>query len=293
MTTRIDEILASGIREILQDGTHKTDRTTVGGNIYKFGQSFHYDLSNVNPNQYYVGFMQHRTFAPRIAFEELMWMLRGQTDVQILQDKNIHIWDGNSSIEYLAKVGKSHITPNTIGKGYGYQMRNFNGVDQLVNVYNQLKTNPNKRTSRISLWNPADFDDTALEPCHHGYTFSTNGNNVLNLHQEMRSNDVMFGRPYNIAFASLWLTFFAIALDMEVGEVFFTGTDCHIYDNQIEVAKDTLKVYDSRPKEYTRPYITINKELNSLEDILELEWSDIEVHNWKKGEKIGNAKMAV
>lgn len=293
MTTRIDKILVDGMQEILDNHTHKTDRTSVGGNLYKFGQSFLYDISNKNPNQYYVGFMQHRTFAPRIAFEELMWMLRGQTDVKILQDKNISIWDGNSSIDYLKKVGKEHITPNTIGKGYGYQMRNFNGVDQLVNVYNQLKTNPNKRTSRITLWNPADFNDTALEPCHHGYTFSSDGNGVLNLHQEMRSNDVVFGRPYNIAFATLWLTFFAITLDMEVGQVFFTGTDCHIYDNQIEVAKETIKRYNSRTEEFKRPYITINKDLHSLEDILNLEWDDIVVHNWEKGDKIGNASMAV
>lgn len=289
MTTRIDKQIIDLLDDVIQNGNYKEDRTSVGSNLSVFGRSFHYDCSG---DKNYVAFMQCRTFSPRIAFEELMWMLRGQVDVKILQDKNIKIWDGNSSVDYLRSINKEHIEPNTIGKGYGYQMRNMNGVDQLVETFNGLKSNAVGRRHVISLWNPADFNDMALEPCHNYYGFYSDGKRLC-LHQQMRSNDVFFGNPYNVAFSTMWMTFFALALGLEVGELFFTVTDAHVYTNQIDAAKETIKNYRRLDKEFTRPYITVKKELTCLEDILSLEWEDIEVHNWERGNKIGNAKMAV
>ena len=285
----IDNIYRLTIANILGNGQEKPDRTTVGGNVSAFGITHKIKIKKNSDGSYNVPFLQLRTFAPRIAFEELMWMIRGQTDASILQDKNIHIWDGNTSEEYLERVGKSHIPVGSIGKGYGHQFRNFNGVDQLQEVFNGLKSNPNGRRHHISLWNPADFNDMALEPCHYGYTFY-HSNGVLSLQQTMRSSDWMFGFPYNIAFASMFLIFMAEALGMETGEVFWVGTDVHIYHNQLSLANKVLS--QELPTNASNPQIKLKKELTSLEELLELEWSDIEVLDFQRGPVIEKVDMA-
>lgn len=286
--TKVDIDYRSTIRYILEEGITKPDRTDVGENVSVFGLSHKYRIDKTDRG-YEVPFLQVRKFAPRIAFEELMWMIRGDTDAGSLQEKRIYIWDGNTSADYLNSIGKSHIPVGTIGKGYGHQFRNFNGVDQLVEVFESLKNNPNGRRHHISLWNPSDFPDMALEPCHYGYTFY-HVDGRLSLQQTMRSSDWVFGFPYNIAFASMFLIFMAEALGYEPSEVFWVGTDVHIYKNQIKLAN---KVVDhDYGWSLGQPKINVKKKLTSLEDILTLEWTDIEVLDFTTGPEFEKVQMA-
>lgn len=279
----------SMIRHILKDGMQSDDRTGVGTRKV-FGTSFKVDVSDG-----YLPLFRGRFIAARIAFEELMWMLRGQTDVGILQEKKIHIWDGNSSAEYLKTYGKEHIEPNTIGKGYGYQFRNFNGVDQLEDVVSGIQNNPNGRRHVISLWNPADFDDMSLHPCHFLYEFMVTGN-TLNIHQHLRSADVILGNPTNIVFATMFLGLVAKLCKLEAGTVWQTATDAHIYENHVQPINDLLDVIEGRETEWLgivnqKPTWKINKEFDTLEEMLNVQWEDIEVENYQYLTKYGRKEF--
>jgi thymidylate synthase len=113
-------------------------------------------------------------------------MMSGSTDVTELQSKNIHIWDGNSTREFLDARGLYNVPTNQIGKAYGYQYRNFGGVtDQVQNVFNSLRDNPTSRRHVVSIWNPNELHEMALEPCAYSYTF-VYINGTLNLDMQMR-----------------------------------------------------------------------------------------------------------
>jgi thymidylate synthase len=291
--SQYDSYLLRDVKDIVNNGTWSDDRTSVGRNKKQFGHTFRIPIPEMH-DQFEMPFQQSRAFAPRIAFEELMWMLRGETDSYILKDKGINIWDANTSREFLDKKGLYNVNEGDIGKGYGYQMRNFHGVDQLRSVYNSLRDNPTSRYHLINLWNPAELSEMALPPCHYAYTFCvTNEGKTLNLHQSMRSSDVLYGRGYNVAFASMWLVFFAQALDMQVGEIFFTATDSHIYENQMDLANRMLNTYGKLGSiTFTPPLLKVNKELTCLNDVLDLEWSDIEISGFKSGPKFLSPEMA-
>jgi len=259
---------------IIKNGHSALDRTSVGSNKKVFGVTYKYEVGKENR----MPFMFCRAFNPRIAFEELMWMLRGQTDAKILQDKGIRIWDGNTTREFLDKNGLHDVPTGFIGKGYGYQMRSFGGVDQLQKLFDGLKNNPNDRRHIINFWNVPELPEMALPPCHYDYQFVPVGN-ILNLRFTLRSSDVVFGLPYNMAFAAMWLSFFSKALKMTPGEIMYVGTDVHVYSNQFELVEKTTTQFNNLWKGLSlpEPKININKELSSLDDILALEYSDIEV----------------
>jgi thymidylate synthase len=291
MSDSFDKQFSDSLNRVLRTGSNSDDRTGVG-NKKVVNHSFENKIGSPFGDEYNLPLLRLRKISARIAFEELMWMLRGSTDVKDLQDKNIHIWDGNSSREYLDSIGKHHIKENTIGKAYGYQMRNFNGVDQLKNVFDGLCSNPVGRRHLISFWNPADFKDMALEPCHYSYNFVVENSpvgNVVNLVQTIRSNDVLLGNPTNVVFASFFLAIMAKATGMIAGTVYTNAADFHIYKNHLHHAKilalpDILEMAENYPTQH----FVINKDLNTLDDVLSLEYSDIEftsdkyeyVFNW-------------
>lgn len=257
------------------------DRTGVG-TIKSFGTTIHTPMFNwVDTELKILPALRLRKLGPRIAFEELMWMLRGQTDVQILRDKNIHIWDGNSNRDFLDRRGLTHLPEWDIGKAYGYQMRNFNGVDQLTEVYNSLRDDPMGRRHLISFWNPGDLDEMALPSCHYSYNFvvSNNGNGLtLNLLFNMRSADSILGVPNNMMFAGFWLHMFAQALGYSVGALKVCCADFHIYMNHVEATRVLLHRWQTNKLRIGDPVtFRFNKDLNSLDDILGMEWSDIEM----------------
>ena len=279
------------IDEVEVFGNWADDRTSVGRSRQMFGGDIRFHTrGKLAP------LIQCRTMSPRIAFEELMWMLRGSTDVSELQAKGIHIWDGNSTRAFLDARGLERTPENTIGKAYGYQYRSFGGItDQVAKVFNELKTNPTSRRHVISIWNPNDADQMALEPCFWGYTF-VYINGVLNLDVTSRSSDVVFGLPYNLAFSYFWLLLFSRALGYEMGSIRLSMANAHYYENQLPLVNKLLDddLYDSLATKQT-PYCTITKQLETLDDVLSVTWDDIKVHDWVRGDKLveDHIEMAV
>lgn len=226
------------VKDILTNGYETDDRTGVG-TIKIPGAEMRVDMSSEPGQRMILPALTLRRVFPRVAFEELFWMLSGSCDARELQAKNIRIWDGNSSREYLDSVGLEHIREGFIGKGYGHQFRNFNGVDQLSNVLDSLRNNPSDRRMMISLWNPADLKESALPPCHVLYQFISTGN-VLHLRFYQRSSDFILAASQNFMFAAFFLHFFAQLSGHRAGSLTHLIGDCHIYKNHVDVAKELL-----------------------------------------------------
>lgn len=227
---------------ILVEGTKCEDRTGVS-HWKVFDETFYYNLYNDDISRF-LPILKTRKVSPRIAFYELMWMLNGSTDVEWLQEKDIHIWNGNSTREFLDSVGLRHIRKNHIGKAYGYQFRNSNGVDQLNQVYKDLLNKKFHRRHMIDLWNTNDMKEMALPPCVYSYQFVPIGN-TLNLKVVQRSCDFILGQPYNAMFSSMFLIFMAAIVGMQPGTVAHSMTDIHIYDSHMDAAGILLDRYNA------------------------------------------------
>ena len=275
----VDKAESKGFRDV-RDG-HK--RCSL------FGRQLRFNLEESFP------LMTHKKVFVRGAFEELMWMLRGQTDNQILKDKNVHIWD----------LWEGQIDPNNpteLGKIYGDLWRNFgyvageyvltdrngrdiyedclDGFDQIEWVKNEIKTNPSSSRMLVSGWNPQVSTTTPKEavlPCCHVLFqfFVEDGKLSCQLYQ--RSGDFVVGNSLNIVFYSLLTHLMAQQCDLDVGEFIITFGDVHLYSDQLEMAKEIL----TRPT-YDFPQIKINK----AKDLYSYEWSDIEILNYVSGDKI-------
>lgn len=234
---------------------------------------------------------------------ELLWFLRGETNIKYLVDNNVNIWNKDAYRWYLKhfehqadclsyeefiqaiKSGEKHKSPiheqyhyGDLGKVYGYQWRNQNGVDQVADVVKGLQENPFSRYHIIDGWNKADFKDMALPPCHLLYQFIVRpieGQGMkfyLDLNMYQRSCDTFLGVPFNIASASLLLKIMANVAGMEEGVFNWIGGDTHIYVNHVDAVKEQL----SRT-EKTLPQLKLKKDLKTLEDIENLEYEDFEL----------------
>ena len=263
------------IKDIIENGVKSDDRTGVG-TTKVFSRNLVFDLKQGFP------IITTRKVSLRIAFEELKWMMSGSTDANVLKDKNIFIWNGNTTTEFQQSVGLGYLKEGSIGKGYGWQIRNYgadytsndehtDGVDQLSEVVKSLTENPNGRRHIMCYWNPSQLSEAVLPPCHLYCQFVVTGN-TLNLQWVQRSVDVPYGLPYNIMFYSLLLTFIASITGYEVGEVAFNGVDVHIYDNQMNMCKDQIKRIP-----YDPPVLHVKKQVKSIEDMLSLEYTDLEL----------------
>lgn len=287
---------------------------------------------------------------------ELLWFLRGETNIKYLVDNNVNIWNGDAYRWYLKQAKdrgfeskyntidefiiavkntnyelkdgenvsnwidghwESQYKLGDLGKVYGYQWRNQNGVDQIKDVINGLKTNPYSRYHIIDGWNKADFPEMALPPCHLLYQFivrpltleeririyagyegqtyeefKDNWNSkkqwvddlelmsipkfYLDLNMYQRSCDSFLGVPFNLASMSLFLMIIAKTTNMVAGIANWIGGDTHLYVNHLEEAKEQIT-----REPYKLPNIKINKELSSLEDIMNLTIDDFELIDYK------------
>jgi dihydrofolate reductase/thymidylate synthase len=213
-----------------------------------------------------------RTFWRGIV-EELLWMLRGHTDTNKLKEKNIHIWDGNSSREYLDKYGFNSYKEGDIGPGYGFQMRHagavyfgcdYNyrniGIDQVNECINLIKQNPNSRRIIINLWNVKDIDKMALPPCHYNYQFTvTNGE--LNCHLYQRSWDILLG--WNTSTAALLTHIFAEQTGLKVGTLTHTICDIHLYHNHLNSIDELMN-----RQSYQLPTLKILNHKDNIDDYI-------------------------
>lgn len=237
------------LRRVKDDGISSSDRTGVGTTKI-FDANIRVDLSSVN-GKYVLPILTLRKVFPRSAWYEMVWMLRGSLDARELQEKNIHIWDGNSSREFLDSRGLHHIVEGFIGSaGYGSMFRNFEGVDQLVNVIQGLIENPNGRRHYISLWNPAELHNMALPCCHVAYNFMVTGDK-LNLKFFQRSSDFILAGNANMMFSAFFLSWMSHLLGYKVGSLSHSITDCHVYNNHLGVL-DTL--LERSPMDHTATF---------------------------------------
>jgi thymidylate synthase len=238
---------------VLADGTHKDDRTGTGTRSV-FGAQLRYDLSRGFPL-----ITTKRVHLRSIAYE-LLWFLRGESNVRWLQERGVSIWD-----EWADADGE-------LGPVYGVQWRSWptpdgGHVDQIAGVIDQIRSNPDSRRLLVSAWNVADLPDMALPPCHLLFQFYVaDGRLSCQLYQ--RSADLFLGVPFNIASYALLTHMVAAQTGLEVGDFVWTGGDCHIYDNHVDQVRLQL---DRDPY----PYPTLR--LVSRDSIFDYQFEDIEV----------------
>ncbi|GAA2903793.1 thymidylate synthase [Actinoplanes cyaneus] len=212
------------LRRVLETGTPKSDRTGTGTRSL-FGERLRYDLSQ--------GFPLVTT--KRVHFKsiavELLWFLRGETNVQWLRDQGVTIWD-----EWAAPDGE-------LGPVYGYQWRSWptpdGHIDQISEILDTLRSNPDSRRMIVSAWNVGELDKMALMPCHAMFQFYV-ADGKLSCQLYQRSADLFLGVPFNIASYALLTRMIADQVGLIPGDFIWVGGDCHIYDNHVDQVKEQL-----------------------------------------------------
>ena len=256
------------LKKIIDYGNVRKDRTGTGTKSL-FGCQMRYDIS-----KYFPLLTTKRMYWKGIV-EELLWFLAGETDAKILQEKNVHIWDGNSTREYLDSIGLNKYREGECGPIYGFNFRHFggeynadrknnikNGYDQVKNCIDLIKNNPTSRRILINLWNPCDLDKVALPACHVLYQFYVN-DGKLSCSMYQRSGDMGLGVPFNIASASLMTYIFAKLTNLEPGEFIHTIGDAHIYLDHLDALKKQL---ERHPRPFPFVEINSNKQYTNVED---------------------------
>ena len=210
------------MQHVLQHGTNKSDRTGTGTRSV-FGYQMRFDLADGFP------VLTTKKLHLRSIIHELLWFLKGETNIQYLKDNNVSIWD-----EWADENGD-------LGRVYGAQWRSWRGatgetIDQIANLVNQIKHNPDSRRLIVSAWNPAEIDNMALPPCHALFQFYV-ANGKLSCQLYQRSADIFLGVPFNIASYALLTMMLAQVCGLEAGEFIHTLGDAHLYHNHLEQAQ--------------------------------------------------------
>lgn len=246
------------VRDILENGVEKMDRTGVG-TISVFGRQMRFDLSKGFP------LVTTKKTHFRSIVHELLWFISGSTNIKYLKDNGVSIWD-----EWADEKGE-------LGPVYGHQWRHWNAtkvfhndfghelvenkwIDQLQDVIERIKAKPNDRRLIVTAWNPADVPSMKLPPCHCFFQFYT-ANGKLSCMMYQRSCDTFLGVPFNIASYALLTHMVAQVTGFEPGEFVHVLADTHIYLNHIEQARELLK-RDPRPL----PTLKLNPEVKSIFD---------------------------
>jgi thymidylate synthase len=283
------------LSDIICNGSERNDRTGVG-TIGIFGTQLRFSLERDK-----IPMLTTKKMFAKGVIEELLFFLRGDTDTKKLEAKGVNIWKGNTTREFLNKRGLHHLSEGDMGKGYGFQWRKFgadqiwsesgdeviiDGVDQLLQVINTLKTNPNDRRIIMSAWNPQQLKDMALPPCHIlAQFYALNGELSCQFYQ--RSVDSFLGLPFNILSYAILTRIVAQTTGLKPKEVIFVGGDTHIYKNHIMQVEEQI-----RRSEFEFPTLTISKKLETIADIESLEFSDFVIKNYKCHPAI-KAEMAI
>lgn len=262
------------MKYVMENGTDKGDRTGTGTRSV-FGYQMRFDLSEGFP------MVTTKKLHLKSIIYELLWFLKGDTNIQYLQENGVRIWN-----EWADENGD-------LGPVYGHQWRNWNseGIDQIKEVIHTLKTNPNSRRIMVSAWNPSVMPDTsvsfaenvangkaALPPCHAFFQFyvappkEEGGKQRLSLQLYQRSADIFLGVPFNIASYALLTMMVAQVCDMEPGDFVHTFGDAHIYKNHFEQIELQLS-REPRPL----PTMKINP---AVKDIFEFEFEDFTLENY-------------
>ena len=256
------------VNTVLENGAEKGDRTGTGTKSI-FGYQMRFNLSKGFP------LVTTKKIHIKSVIHELLWFIKGETNIKYLSDNGVRIWN-----EWADKNGN-------LGPVYGYQWRNWNNenIDQLSDVINTLKTNPNSRRMLISAWNPSVLPDTsksfnenvangkaALPPCHSFFQFYV-ANNKLSCQLYQRSADIFLGVPFNIASYALLTEMLAQVCGFKAGEFIHTLGDAHIYNNHMEQIRLQLS-RNTKPL----PKLKLNPKIQNLFDF---KYEDVEILNYE------------
>lgn len=242
------------LKHVLTHGTQKSDRTGTG-TLSVFGYQMRFNLEEGFP------LLTTKKLYTRAIFHELLWFLKGDTNIKYLQDNKVTIWD-----EWADEEGN-------LGPVYGKQWRSWETadgrkIDQIVNVVEQIKKNPDSRRLLVVAFNPSDVDKMALPPCHAFFQFYV-ANGKLSCQLYQRSADIFLGVPFNIASYALLVHMIAQVCNLKVGEFIHTLGDAHIYNNHLDQVKTQLE-RDFRPL----PKLVLNPE---IKDLFDFKFEDIQV----------------
>lgn len=245
------------MQHVLQHGTDKADRTGTGTRSV-FGYQMRFDLAQGFP------LLTTKKLHLRSIIHELLWFLKGETNIRYLKENNVSIWD-----EWADENGD-------LGRVYGAQWRSWRGangetIDQISNLIQQIKNNPDSRRLIVSAWNPAEVDDMALPPCHALFQFYV-ANGKLSCQLYQRSADIFLGVPFNIASYALLTMMVAQVCGLKAGEFIHTLGDAHLYRNHLAQAELQLS---RTPKKL--PEMHINPNVN---DIFAFQFEDFELRDY-------------
>ena len=273
------------LQHVLTHGSEKGDRTGTG-TLSHFGAQLRFDLSDGFP------LLTTKKVHFKSIVYELLWFLSGSTHVDYLQQNGVRIWNEWATAAQTARFNRAE---GDLGPIYGHQWRNYgatkddngdyqgDGVDQIANLIEQIKNNPNSRRLIVSGWNPAEADQVALPPCHTLFQFFV-ADGKLSCQLYQRSADLFLGVPFNIASYALLTHMVAQVCDLEVGEFVWTGGDCHIYQNH----REQVELQLSRTP-LALPSLALNPEVH---DIFAFTYDDIVVNNYHSHAAI-KAQVAV
>ena len=246
------------LQHILDNGTEKTDRTGTGTRSC-FGYQMRFDLQKGFP------MVTTKKLHVKSIFYELLWFLKGDTNIKYLKDNGVSIWD-----EWANEAGE-------LGPVYGEQWRSWKGadgvvVDQITELIKQIKTTPDSRRLIVSAWNVAELPKMALMPCHTLFQFYV-ADGKLSCQLYQRSADVFLGVPFNIASYALLTMMIAQVCDLECGDFVHSFGDVHLYNNHIEQAKLQLT-----RTPFELPTLKINP---AVKDIFGFDFSDFTIENYQ------------
>jgi len=278
----------SGYIELLKDTLNGDKKKTRNGYVFsQFGCMVKFD--NISDN---FPLITTKKMFFRGIVEELLWFLRGSTNSNELREKEVHIWNGNSSREYLDNIGLNY-NEGELGPVYGWQWRKFGkkyneskeynvGIDQIKYIIEELQKDSNSRRAVLSAWNPPDLNKMALPPCHILYIFNKSDKG-LSCHMTLRGSDLFLGLPFNIASTALLTQILAHVLHMKSSEICLSICDAHIYEEHIEQVNKQINLQPSKS-----PTVEIIKEAPSIMSSIEekimwiesLKYEDFKLNNY-------------
>ena len=274
------------LAHVMEGGTQKEDRTGTGTKSV-FGYQMRFDLSKGFP------LLTTKKTHLKSILHELLWFLKGETNIEYLTQNKVRIWDdwpfaaykksesyqGETIREFSEKVANDHSFAKKrgeLGPVYGYQWRSWptptgEHVDQISNIIDQIKNNPDSRRIIVSAWNPGQIDQMALPPCHAFFQFYV-ANGELSCQLYQRSADIFLGVPFNIASYAILTMMVAQACDLEAGDFVHTLGDAHIYSNHFDQVKEQLT---RTPKKL--PQLKLNP---GVKNIFDFKYEDFELVNY-------------
>lgn len=269
-------VYLNALNDILVNG--KIRETRNAKTISKFGITLKFNISETFPL-----LTTKRMFWKGI-YEELLWFIKGDTNAHHLAEKGVHIWDGNTTREFLDGIGLNHYKDGECGPIYGFQWRHYNadykgcdidytgvGIDQLQNCIDLIRSDPTSRRIYMTAWNPVRLKEMCLPPCHVSYQFYVE-EGKLSCMMYQRSGDMFLGVPFNIASTALLTYMMAHITGLKTGEITIVIGDAHIYECHVDAVKEQLS---RTPLPF--PKLSFKREINNIDDI---KTEDIELNNY-------------